>query len=187
MTGHYSLALRLVHWLTAVLVAGQVGLALANIALYEPRPVLAEWLVQAHITLGFAVFALTLLRLPIRGMSKSPLPSRLRVLRIGASVMYAALYLFLLALPATGYLKLAALGFQVEVAGLIPLPTLPVDISLARAAEQAHMTAAYALAGALVLHVSAAVFHERLDGRRVLPHMGFARFRTLKAAMPTKP
>ncbi|XWN33640.1 MAG: hypothetical protein ROR55_11540 [Devosia sp.] len=38
----HGLVLRLLHWVTALLVLGQVVLAILNSLLYEARPILAE-------------------------------------------------------------------------------------------------------------------------------------------------
>ncbi|MEM9872598.1 MAG: cytochrome b/b6 domain-containing protein [Pseudomonadota bacterium] len=171
MSARYSRHLRVIHWSTAVLVAVQVAFALLNIALYEPRPILAETLVQAHISLGAVLFILTLVRLAARWYSPTSPRSDNAALLFAARAGHAALYACLLALPITGYLKLAALGFTVTPFGVLPLPPMSLNVPLAQFADQAHDLIALGLGGLLVLHIAAAVFHRRLDGRRVLHHI----------------
>ena len=171
MTTQYSLTLRVLHWTTAGLVALQVILAIANIVLYEPRPVLAEALVQTHISFGAVVFLLSLARVGARFASPAPVKSPTPALNAAAQAVHVFLYLCLFALPITGYLKLAALGFTITLFGVVPLPALPLNVPLAQSANGLHDAVALVLGGLLALHVAAALFHRRLDGRSVLPHM----------------
>jgi len=169
----YSLCLRAIHWATVGLVLLQISLAVANIVLYEPRPVLAEALVQTHISFGAVVFILTLARIGARLASPVPPKSTTSVLNYAANVVHIVLYICLFVLPVTGYLKLAALGFTITLFGLVPLPALPLNVPLAQSASALHDGLAIALGCLLTLHIAAAVFHHRIDGRFVLPHMAF--------------
>jgi len=175
VSARYSLHLRVIHWLSAALVAVQIALALLNTVLYEPRPILAEALVQAHISVGSVLFLVTLSRLVARWYSpKVQMPNK-TVLRLAATSIHGALYACLFALPITGYLKLAALGFTVAPFGLFPLPSLSLNVPAAQFADQAHDLIALALGALLVLHIAAAVFHRRLDGRSVMHHISIGR------------
>ncbi|MEM8837704.1 MAG: cytochrome b/b6 domain-containing protein [Pseudomonadota bacterium] len=171
MTYRYSLALRVIHWVTVFVVTGQVLLAGLNALLYEPRPILAEALVQAHLSMGFVVFILTCVRLAVRWQSPAPPPSTLASLRIGAAIVHSLLYIVLLLMPVTGYLRLATLGFEIRYFGLFSLPDLTFDPALANFAAMAHSALALGLAGLVVLHILAALFHRRLDGIGVIPRM----------------
>lgn len=169
----YPRRLRLLHWITALLVAGQAGLAAINAAVYEGHPLLAETAVQAHLSLGLLILLLTLLRLSWRLRAVTPgLPGDLTgKARWAARGLHGALYALLLFLPVTGYVKLAALGFEIIAFGLIALPTLPLDPQTAAAARVLHGAGAALLAGLLVLHIGAAVFHRRLFGGPVIQRM----------------
>ena len=169
----YPRRLRLLHWTTALLVAAQAGLALTNALVYERRPVLAETVVQAHLSIGVVIFALTLLRLAVRATTVCPaLPDDMAPpMRFAAHAVHAALYVLLLILPLSGYVKLAALGFEITVFGLMPLPALPVGPDLAALARSTHTGAAIALGILLTGHIGAAVFHKLLMGTPVLRRM----------------
>ena len=175
----YPRPLRLLHWTTALLVAAQAGLALANALVYERRPILAETVVQAHLSLGVLIFALTLLRLAVRATKACPaLPDDMAPpMRFAAHAVHATLYVLLLVLPVSGYVKLAALGFEIIVFGLLPLPALAVDPDLAALARSIHTGAAIALGVLLTGHIGAAVFHKVLIGGPVLQRMYPPRYR----------
>lgn len=159
MRAEYGLALRMIHWSTAALVAMGAVLALLNALLYEPRPILAEALVQGHIAVGVMVLLLTLLRMVLRVMRSVPLPPGGPVRRRVARLVHASLYAVLIVIPVSGYVKLAALGFQINVLGVLPLPALPLNVPLAFWAERCHTVAAAALGALLVLHIAGAVSH----------------------------
>jgi len=171
LIARYSLSLRVVHWLTALLILAQVSLATLNILLYEPRPILAEWLVQAHISLGAVILTLAVCRVALR--LRSPVPARpsSRTLRIASNCVHILLYVCLMILPVSGYLRLAALGFEIRLFGVLPLPALAPNIPLAKSASGFHDAAALVLGALLVMHITAAVFHKQLDGKAVLNHM----------------
>lgn len=169
----YPTGLRLIHWGTALLVAAQFALALTNALVYESRPRTAEAVVQAHLSIGALVFAATVVRLVWRLAVVAPKsPSKATpVTRLAAHIVHVALYALLLALPVTGYVKLAALGFDITVFGVVTLPPLTVDVGLSGLARSAHTAGAALLSILLAGHVAAALFHTRLFGTPVLQRM----------------
>ncbi len=166
-------ALRLLHWATALLVGCQAGLAGLGAAVAEVRPGLGEAALQAHLSLGALLFAMTAVRLGCRLILAGPgAPFDLApTARTAANGLHAALYALLLLLPLTGYVKLAALGFEIRLFALISLPALPLDTTLARRCATLHAAGAAALGGLLVLHIGAAVAHKWLFGMPVLYRM----------------
>ncbi|MEL6478260.1 MAG: cytochrome b/b6 domain-containing protein [Pseudomonadota bacterium] len=173
-TDRHGLALRLVHWTTAGLVLAQFMLAMLNCLLYEPRPVFAEWAIQTHMSLGAMLFLLTVGRLALRvfwpGQFASPMTSGLPRLARSVQVL---LYICLLTLPVFGYIRLAALGFEPGVFGLVMLPALAVDIDLATFAATAHAAFSVALLMCLILHTTGALLHRYLFSRSALARMAF--------------
>ncbi len=165
-------ALRLVHWTTAGLVAIQFMLAVVNCLFYEQHPVLAEWAVQTHLSLGAAIFLLTLGRLALRAFWRGQvaLPMTSGLPRFARGV-HALLYLCLLTLPILGYIRVAALGFEPSVFGLITLPAWPVTIDVARVAAIAHAALSVALLLLVIAHAAGAVLHQRLFGHSALSRM----------------
>lgn len=169
----YPRPLRLLHWLIAGLIASQIGLAAVNAAVYEPYPVLAEAAVQAHLSLGVLIAVLVVARLGVRvGLGVPPPPDGMaRPARWAAGGVHAALYALSILLPLSGYVKLAALGFEIRPFGLIVLPAMEVNVALAGLARAVHRGGALALGGLIGLHVAAALFHIRLFGAPVLYRM----------------
>lgn len=163
------------HWLLAALIGLQLLFALINAMVYETAPDAAEAAVQAHISLGVLILGLMLLRLALRlTRPVPPLPARMgRATRRLAYATHGAFYVVLIALPVTGWLKFAALGYPVSAFGVLPLPVFDFMPDWARRARTAHELLALALGGLLVLHIGAALFHKRLVGMAVLPRMGF--------------
>lgn len=169
----FPASLRSLHWLTAGLVVVQVALAAANALLYESRPVLAETLVSTHLSFGLLILLLTVIRLAVRLGPGAPRPptSPIAFCRWAARIAHTALYGLLIRLPLSGYVKLAALGFEIGFFGLFTLPALAFDPALTSDARQVHSAAALLLGLLLALHVTAALLHRRLDGCAVLQRM----------------
>ncbi|MDX8355022.1 cytochrome b [Cognatiyoonia sp. IB215182] len=171
MNERYPWVLRFLHWLTAAFVLAQVVLVGLNVLLYEPRPVLSEALVQSHIALGAVIFLVTICRLLIRAGSRvAPMTARPRA-RVTARLVHLAIYGCLLALPVTGYLQLSALGFTVSIAGLIELPPLELNVSLARAAEFWHTAFAVVGVALVLLHIVAALVVRGTFAKRRVQNM----------------
>ncbi len=164
--------LRLLHWLTVALVFVQFALAGLNAWLYEPRPVLAEVLVQAHLSCGAVLLALTIARISVRVLGHSRLP-RVSSWSTIAGAVQVCLYFCLLLLPVSGYIRLAALGFSINLFGVVPLPSMVSAPDLAMLAAATHNVIAIILMGAILTHVSGALLHHRLTGEAILHRVGF--------------
>jgi cytochrome b561 len=120
----YSVPQRALHWLTAALILyslllpGQIE-RVADLLGGGKEPTASEWTsANIHIYIGFAVLALTLLRIILRlvqGAPETP-ASEPAPLRILAAATHGLLYLLLLAMPAAG---IAKYYFGVGIAGFI--------------------------------------------------------------------
>ncbi len=75
-------------------------------------------------------------------------------------------------LPVSGYVRLAALGFSIELFGLVPLPTLWLAPELALWAAAAHNALVFILMGAILTHIGGVLLHSRLTGEGVMHRMG---------------
>ena len=154
------------------LVFVQLALAGLNAWLYEPRPVLAELLIQGHLSCGAVLFTLTIARIAVRTFGYIRLPSVSHWPAIAGAVQ-VSLYICLLMLPISGYIRLAALGFSIELFGLFPLPYMSLDPDLALRAAGAHKAIAIVLMAAILTHVSGALLHRRLTGEGIMHRIGF--------------
>ncbi|WP_306118415.1 MULTISPECIES: cytochrome b/b6 domain-containing protein [unclassified Roseitalea] len=171
----YPVAIRLIHWLTAILILAQIAFALVNAVAYEQYPSLAEAVVQAHISFGALILVLTLARIAARARQGAPaLPGSMsRAARRAVQLVHAALYALLIALPFSGYAKLAFLDFAPVLFGVVSLPALPFNSDMANAARLFHQGAGTLLGTLLIAHIMAALLHQRLFGSAVIGRMGW--------------
>ncbi len=158
--------LRLLHWASAVLVIGALGLGAYMVQIVED-PAERFDLTQTHKTVGVAVLALTLARLCLRAFATAPRQVRLL---LAAKAAHAGLYALLLLLPASGWLMATTTPVRVPtvVLGLFALPyPLAPDLATYRVAHGVHVAAAISLALLVLVHSAAALAH-MLQGRRFL-------------------
>ena len=183
-TERYPLAMRILHWLIAALLAVQLALGFAA-ERWSPST-LSDVLFPIHFQLGLLLALLMAVRLVLRialRMPADPEP------RHGpgwawpvASVVHALLYLLVLALPASGYVIWVWMGADRGMPGGWEMPALfvpPQDDETGRAiAWYVHIYGASCLLALVGLHVAAAGWHQwiRRDG---LPtrRMGFGDWR----------
>ena len=88
--------------------------------------------------------------------------------------MHLALYGLLIAQPIIGWFATSAYGAQISFFGLFTLPALvEKDESLSKPLFQVHELIGFIIAGLLVMHIGAALYHYfiRRDGvlQRMLP------------------
>lgn len=164
----YTATAMLLHWLSALLVAGLLALGwyMADLPLTPQRLKLYNW----HKWAGVSVLALTLLRLQWRWTHRPPaLPAELVVRTPAwqqrlAALTHVALYGLLLVVPLIGWAYSSAAGFSVVWFGVLPLPDLlPKDKALAELVKPWHAVAAFSLGALVVLHLAAALKHQFVD------------------------
>ena len=131
---------------------------------------------EVHQTIGVLMLLLVAARLYWRLTHKPPaLPTDLpRGQRFASAIVHGTLYLFLLGMPLSGYIGLAARGREIPVFGLFNLPHLvPRSFERSANAQSLHYYAQFAMYGLVVLHILAALYHHFImkDGilRRMLP------------------
>ena len=127
-----------------------------------------------HKALGMTVLFLVALRLAWRLYSPAPappadlsaLPKRL------AQGTHALLYALLLVMPIVGWVSSSASNLTVTWFGVFEFPNLVgPDPDLAELAKPAHGSLAWLLAGVLIVHVSAALWHHAVRRDEVLRRM----------------
>jgi cytochrome b561 len=153
-------ALRLLHWASAVLIAGTLILGACMVQLVE-EPAARFDLTQTHKLIGIALLALTVARLCLRLVTTAPSHERAPLL-LAARATHAGLYALLLLLPLSGWLMATTTPVRVPTVafGLVTLPyPLAPDLAMYRLAHAMHVTAAIALALLVLLHSAAALAH----------------------------
>lgn len=159
------------HWLIALLVIGNIGLAwyfntLTGLARIAPT--------QLHKSIGITVLLLTVLRVLWRlAVKPPPLPAATPAWeRLAAGAVHALFYVIMLGLPLTGWFMVSASplihAFPIKLYGVVewpaigPLTTLPHDQmhQTHEAFETAHGLLAKLTYVLIVLHVGAALMHQ---------------------------
>ncbi len=167
--GSVSIAL---HWLTFVLVLGMaaVGLLMTDMASSPFKVQVYSW----HKSFGLTVLALTALRLAWRLTDRSPepMPGTPGWQHSIARATHGGLYLLLLAVPLSGWWFNSAAGFPLRWFGLVALPKLATyDRHTKHLARDAHELLFYALAGLILVHAIAALWHHYFIKDRTLTRM----------------
>jgi cytochrome b561 len=166
--GAWPRTLRLLHWASAALVIGALGLGAYMVQLVEDAAERFD-LTQSHKTIGIAVLTLTVARLCLRAFAAAPRYTRPTLL-LAARATHAGLYALLLLLPLSGWLMATTTPVRVPtvVLGLFTLPyPLAPNLAMYRLAHAVHVTAAISLALLILLHSAAALAHV-LQPRRFL-------------------
>jgi len=168
------------HWLTFALASGLMasGLIMTRMA---PGSADQFGLYQLHKALGVTLLVLVVARIAWRLMRHPPpWPSAVPPLaRAFARVVHATLYLCLIAVPLAGWALVSTSTFNVPTSlfGLGTWPHLPVlsDLDAAGRARiepilaRAHAILAYGLAGLVLLHSGAALWHGKAVLSRMVP------------------
>lgn len=157
----YRTPARILHWLIAlaVLVMIPAGLIMVRDGIARG---LQDALFLLHKNLGVMLIPLVLLRLGWRLTHPAPpFPDTMsaRHRRI-ALLSHRLLYLLLLVMPLSGFVRVRSGGFPIELLDRLGAgPWLPRSEALAAAAQTLHYGAAMAIIALLSLHVSAALYH----------------------------
>lgn len=149
----YSASMIVIHWLTALLVLGAWFTAEGGRTIAENPPLL-------HLSLGLAVLALMLPRLVLRVAGRTPEADAQGWLAAAAKAGHAVLYLFLIALPITGWYAASRMGVPVSFFGLqLPALTAPVQGRPGLIAEL-HENAGTIILILAGLHALMAIWHQ---------------------------
>lgn len=157
----YSLAAKLFHWLTALIVVGlfAMGLWMVDLTYYD------DWYQQApelHISIGICLALLTAFRLGYRSVSDYPpaLAGQRRSVVLLSKLVHGGMLLTLVVMFVSGYFVVTAEGDALSVFSLIEIPAaLSSDNNLQDRAGLVHEWAAYLLMGLAALHGLAALYH----------------------------
>lgn len=174
----YAARQRLIHWAMAILILPMVVAGFVMVQQGLPRG-LQNGLFVFHKNVGVLLLLLAVLRIALRvaGPSPGPVPGLAPLQRRLAAASHGLLYALILLMPLSGYIRVRAGGFPIEALDRLGLPTLvPRSDALANSAKLIHELGAYALAGVLVLHLAAALYHLVIlrDGvwARIWPPLG---------------
>ena len=167
---------KLLHWLVALLVLGQLAVGLSMVWLVTDLGAKFQ-LYQLHKSFGVLVLSLVLVRLVWRRLNATVpvLPEGLRPWERRAAVLtHRGFYVLLILLPITGWLVASAspLGIPTVVFGLFTLPNpIGANAALESVMSVVHGSLAVLLVATLALHVGAALKHHFVLRDDVLTRM----------------
>jgi cytochrome b561 len=169
----FGLLSKCLHWATAILIIGLIGLGYFMVGLTYYDPWYHDAL-QTHKALGMVVFVLGVLTLGWRWVSPSPpLQARLKPWeRVAATAMHHTLFLLVLLIPVTGFLVSTSEGSAVEFFDYFQVPALlVVGEGLRDLAIKVHFYCSYGTAALVFMHAAAAIKHQVLDRDGTLARM----------------
>ena len=174
----YSATARLLHWVIALMVIATMPIGRTMVQPGIDRS-LQDTLFILHKNGGVIILVLMVLRLGWRLLNPPPpMPASVPALqdRI-ATLAHWGLYALVFVMALSGYVRVRADGFPVEMLDAWGVPALvPRSEALANAAQAVHYWAGYALLALVAAHLLAAAYHGivRRDGvfSRIWPPVG---------------
>jgi cytochrome b561 len=168
---------RFLHWVVAILVLATLPVGVIMLQDGLSRSV-QNTLFILHKNGGVIILLLVVLRILWRATHPAPpLPASVPAMQARlAKAAHWALYAALLTMAISGYVRVRAGGFPIEMLDVLNMPlVVPRSDSLADTAKAIHSNARYVLAALILVHVGAAVSHLRKgDGvfARIWPPLG---------------
>ena len=169
----YSGIAKTFHWLIALLIvaAFTLGLVMTDIEGITPTKLkYFSW----HKWLGVTILGLACLRLLWRLLKGAPpYPASMAPWqKTAAHGLHALLYVFMFAVPLSGYFYTLSAGVPVVYLGLFPLPVLMApDPQLKPVLKEVHYWLVMTMAGMVGAHVLAALKHYFIDRDGILQRM----------------
>lgn len=157
----YRKTARILHWGIAIMVLLMIPAGLIMVTKGLPRPV-QDTLFLFHKNTGVLLFPFILFRLFYRiSHPAPPLPATLPGWQKAiARLTHLGLYLLLVLMPISGYVRVRAGGFPIEMLDALSIaPSLTKNEALAQIAQGLHYVCAMTLIALVTLHIGAALYH----------------------------
>lgn len=167
------------HWLMALAIISNGILGLIMVDMSRGMSKLSIFAI--HKSIGLSVLALLILRVCWRMFDARPRDQPMpRWQRLAAHASHAVLYLFMLAIPLSGWIYNSAHGYPLQWFKLFNLPALvEKNDAVSDIAGETHEILFWVLCVVLVAHVGAAVVHHVFERDNTLLRMlPFARLRS---------
>lgn len=168
----YHPVAKALHWLVALLVAVQFGIAWAMPDI-GPHTKLGR-LISLHLTAGALIGLTVLVRISWRLRHGAPgaTATEPRWLRAAARVSHGTLYILLVIVPLLGWAAASAHSWRVTLFPHLALPALvPRGSAAGFLAGDVHTFLAYTLLAIVTLHIAAALYHRLILHDQVLARM----------------
>jgi cytochrome b561 len=168
----YGNVARVFHWLTVLFVFATIPVGW--IMTQElPRPT-QNALFILHKNLGVVILLVVVARIGWR-LASPPPPAPLDLpplQRVVSTAVHLGLYALLLTMALSGYVRVVAGGFPIEMLNALGIPPLLAkNEPLAETAKAIHATAIFGLVALIALHVGAAGYHGLVRRDGVLARM----------------
>ncbi|NNM60076.1 MAG: cytochrome b [Legionellales bacterium] len=168
----YGYIAMVLHWLIALIIIGMLCVGIYMVRL--PISLEKLKLYGMHKEVGFLVLLLVILRLEWRLTNRVPaLPDTMPTWqKWAAHGSHILLYLFMFAMPITGWLLTSAAGLPVSFFGLFVIPTIiPANPTWLMVFTYIHHWLGFSLIALLMVHTAAALQHHFIDKDTILRRM----------------
>lgn len=171
-TAGYGTVARLLHWITVVMVLAMmpVGVIMQREGLDRATQ---DLLFIFHKNGGVILLVLVLFRLVWRALNPPPPPpASMAGWQVElAEWVHRGLYVMVVAMAVTGFVRVSAGGFPIEMLDWMGVPRLPRMEGLAQLAKSAHFLGKFLLLGLILLHVAGALHHAIVKRDGVMSRM----------------
>ena len=168
---HYGSVSILLHWMIAILMIGLliIGIYMVPLPISREKLKFYRW----HKEFGMLVLMLVFLRVAWRLSNITPSLSNLPFLeKMAARSVHFSFYIFMFAIPMTGWMMSSSAGFPVSFFGLFLLPDLvSPDENLRITLIEIHKWLGYLLIATIFLHVGASLKHHFINKDDILRRM----------------
>jgi cytochrome b561 len=157
----YSAPQRVLHWLSALVVLTTIPAGIIMLQQGISRPV-QDALFLYHKNVGVIILLLVSARIIYRFIRPAPpLPDTVPAWqRIVSHSVHMLLYLLLIVMAVSGYVRVTAGGFPLEILDSLGIGRpVPRSEAIAATAKSIHYYARYPLIALIALHLGAAAYH----------------------------
>lgn len=169
---YYPSSIRVIHWLSAILLTAVVFIVLLRDQL--EGKLLRLQLLNLHRGIGLTILALVLLRIffKVKHLNNVPDHGLSLITKIAANLVHMVIYGCLIILPVLGLLQTNASGKDASFFGLFPLPhIIAYNEDIADMLQDYHEYIAWGLVALVAVHLLAALWHHFILKDSVLESM----------------
>jgi cytochrome b561 len=168
----YSGRQKILHWIIAVAILAIIPVGIIMNRIGEGAA--QDQLYDLHRSFGLVILVLALMRVCVRLTDGAPTPfaGLTPLQRIASVTVHTLLYALLVVMPMLGWAAMSAYGGEWTFFHLFMPPALIAkDEATANVLFKLHEIGGFLMAGLVIVHISAALFHRFVRGDGVLTRM----------------